>query len=201
MGALLMLIKSRLLLQDPDERAFLLVGAYIGHFALLEMGINNAIQEVLSLNTAGAMIVTRNMSFGDKIKTLRSLVDHLVLDRNEAVQFDSLARQARAISEDRNMIAHTPFYGSHHSDGVTFFKTTANSSLKFEETDWSIDEFVTKIDHIRETDNGLRRIEKRMSLQRVAEALVKTDEQNVGGLLALGDKLFPEHNDKTPQPD
>lgn len=61
-----MLIKSKLLLLDPEERAFLLVGAYIGHFALLELGVNNAIKTVLKLEVAASLIVSRNMTFDGK---------------------------------------------------------------------------------------------------------------------------------------
>lgn len=65
-GCAKMLIKSKLLLLDSDERAFLLVGAYIGHFALLELGINNALKTVLKLDVAASLIVTRNMTFDEK---------------------------------------------------------------------------------------------------------------------------------------
>lgn len=181
-----MLIKSNLILLSPDERAFLLVGAYIGHFALLELGINNAIKTVLKLDIAASLIVTRNMTFDEKLKNLRALVKAFVPDKGEAKRFDDLAKEARKISELRNIIAHTPFHGSPTSDGVRFFVTRASSSLELEDLDWSIDEFVEQIDHVRQIDNRLRELEKSMSLQRVAEALGKRNAPPFGGLLALG---------------
>ncbi|SMD19585.1 hypothetical protein [Rhizobium sp. RU36D] len=187
-----MLTKSKLLLLDSDERAFLLVGAYIGHFALLEMGINNAIKTVLNLNTAASLIVTRNMTFDEKIKNLRALVQFFIYDKEKAKKFDKLAKEARNISELRNIIAHTPFYGSQTTDGVRFFVTKASSSLEIENLDWSIDEFIERIDHVRQTDNGLREIEKSMSLQRIAEALSERDIPPFGGLLALGATMLAD---------
>lgn len=195
-----MLIKSKLLQHDPAERAFLLVGAYIGHFALLEMGINNAIQQVLNLNPAGAMIVTRNMTFDEKIKNLRALVNFYVVDQEQAKLFDRLALQARKISEDRNIVAHTPFSASAASDGVVFYVLSANSTLKTDDMDWSVDDFLTRIDHILKTDNALREIEHRMSLQRIGQALLTNEtapKGAFGGLFGLGGLLLQQEQEAT----
>lgn len=194
-GCAKMLIKSKLLLLDPDERAFLLVGAYIGHFALLELGINNALKTVLKLDVAASLIVTRNMTFDEKIKNLRALVKAFVRNKEEAKRFDELAKEARKISELRNVIAHTPFHGSSITDGVSFFVTKASSTLELEDLDWSIDQFVEQIDHVRQIDNRLRELEKTMSLQRIAEALSKRDAPPFGGLLALGAALSASQTD------
>ncbi|MER9064179.1 hypothetical protein [Mesorhizobium sp. M0698] len=67
-----MLTKSALLEIDPDTRAFTLVGAFMGHFALLETGIGAALGEVLGVNGARRVIIHRNMGFDEKIKTLRT---------------------------------------------------------------------------------------------------------------------------------
>ncbi|MER8550316.1 MULTISPECIES: hypothetical protein [unclassified Mesorhizobium] len=63
-----MLTKSALLEIDPDTRAFTLVGAFMGHFALLETGIGAALGEVLGVNGARRVIINRNMGFDEKIK-------------------------------------------------------------------------------------------------------------------------------------
>ncbi|MER8431162.1 hypothetical protein [Mesorhizobium caraganae] len=70
-----MLIKAHLLNLDSDTRAFTLVGAFMGYFALLEVGINEAIGQVMGVQGARLAIVCRNMGFDDKVKTLRALVD------------------------------------------------------------------------------------------------------------------------------
>lgn len=193
-----MLIKSKLLQHAPSERAFLLVGAYIGHFALLEMGINNAIQQVLNLNPAAAMIVTRNMTFDEKIKNLRALVNFYVFDKEQAKRFDRLAQDSRKISEERNIIAHTPFHASPASDGVVFYVRSANSTLKTDDMDWSVDDFLRRIDHILETDKALREIEDRMSLQRIAQALLKNENAPPAPLGGLSGLLLQQEQEATP---
>lgn len=187
--------KQALLAIDRHTRAFALVGAYLGHFALLEQGINDAISEVLELKGARSLIVTRNMSFGEKIKTLRALVNFFVFDPEMAKLFDRLALQARKISEERNIVAHTPFRASESGDGVTFFVVSASRTLTADDAEWSIDDFLSRIDHIITTDNALREIEHSMSLQRIAEALLKDEKplQNaLGGLFGLGGMLLEE---------
>lgn len=197
------LTKSALLKYDPDDRAFMLVGAYLGYFALLESGINSAICDVLELKGARALIVTRNMAFSDKIKTLRSLVNFVIRNEEQAKTFSKLAQTAKDISETRNIIAHTPFHASNISDGVTFFVIKATSNLSVDDLDWSIDDFLREIDHINDTDNRLREIERRMSLQRIAEALMKSGPsvEKFGGLLGLGNKLMQDEIDReVPEP-
>ena len=174
---------------DQETRAFALVGAFMAHFALLEAGVDDAIHKVLDLRGARALIVTRNMTFNDKIKTLRTLVDFFVLDREVAKRFDRLAKRAKAISENRNIVAHTPFHASQKGDGVSFLVISANSTLKAGNLDWSVDKFLNEIDEINEVDKALREVEKRMSFQRIAEALMRTDkpaEGELGRLFTLG---------------
>lgn len=188
-----MLTKTHLLALDPDTRAFTLVGAFMGYFALLEVGINSAIGEVLGIKGIRRSIVGRNMGFDDKIKTLRTLVDTFIGDRKEAERFDALARRARKCGELRNLVAHTPFRASEKSDGVEFFPVSATSKLEFPDMDWSIDDFLKHIDNINEVDNDLRSIESRMSIQRIAEALINANlttkfatGSELGGLFGLG---------------
>lgn len=184
------LTKEALLELDPDVRAFTLVGAYLGYFALLETGINNALSDVLEIKGLRAAIVTRNMSFDDKLKTLRALVAEFIHDRKEAKAFDDLAKRAKSCGESRNIIAHTPFRRSPQSDGVEFFATSANSTFKYIDMDWTVDEFLRQIDNINQIDNALRSIGSRMSIQRIAEALLRPTHLKsaspMGGLFGLG---------------
>ncbi|MGR9415881.1 hypothetical protein [Rhizobium leguminosarum] len=186
------LSKNDLLELNPDMRAFALVGAFMGYFALMEAGINAALGEVLEAKGARAAIITRNMTFDDKIKTLRTLVDFFILDKQKAAEFDELARRARKFGEMRNIVAHTAFRGSSKSNGVEFFTMEANSKLKFPETDWSIDDFLKHIDTINGIEAGLGSIESRMSLQRVARALMEKPKGSLGGLFGLGAEFMAE---------
>ncbi|THK34668.1 hypothetical protein EHS39_28815 [Ensifer sp. MPMI2T] len=189
------LTKDSLVALDPDTRAFTLVGGFMGFFALLEVGINEAVSNVLEIKGIRSAIVTRNMSFDDKIKTLRALVDAFIHDKEQVRAFDDLAKRARKCGETRNIVAHTPFRRSPNSDGVEFFATSANAKFKYLEMDWPIDEFLRQIENINEIDNGLRSIGTRMSIQRIAQALLEgpapnqASEKAFGGLFGLGKLL------------
>jgi hypothetical protein len=195
-----MLTKSGFLALDRDTRAFTLVGSFMGFFAVLEAGINSAVGEVLEVEVPKLAIISRNMTLNDKINALRALVDFYVYDKEKAATFDRWALRARKLSEYRNMVAHTPFRASPSSDGVEFFTVEAKKQLKFPTIDWSIDDFLNKIDDINEVDNNLRSIKDNMSLQRIARLLMEKPPQNIfGGLLGLGAKfqngleLDPDH--------
>ncbi|MGR9055501.1 hypothetical protein ACU8NH_06235 [Rhizobium leguminosarum] len=188
------LTKERLLTLDPDTRAFTLVGAFMGFFALLEEGVNKALAEVLDVSNLPAAIIARNMPFDNKIKTLRTLVSLFIYDKGKAASFDELARRAKKCSEDRNIVAHTAFRASLKTDGVEFFALSANSTLKFPDIDWSIDTFLEHIDTINKIDNGLRTLENTKSMQSIAKALMKSPNAPiaVGGLFGLGSHLLDE---------
>ncbi len=168
----------------------------MGAFAMLESGINGALGEVLDLKGIRSAVVTRNMSFADKIRTLRTLVDIFVLDREKAKSFDKLARKAQGCAETRNIVAHNPFRASPKSDGVEFFSFKASSTLQILDIDWSIDDFIQKIDEITSIDNGLRDLEKVMPMERIARALMRPADTKstsaLGGLLGLGSATTDE---------
>lgn len=189
------LTKDGLLKLDPDTRAFTLVGAFMGFFALLEEGVNIAIAEVLEVKGIRAAIVARNMSFDDKIKTLRTLVNTFSRDKALANEFDKVAKRAQKCGETRNVVAHTPFRRSPASNGVEFFAVSASSTFKMPDMDWPIDEFLRQIDNISEIDERLRSIESKMSRQRLAEAIAQAhtpegdSEAQFGSLFGLLGRL------------
>lgn len=181
--------KDSFLAMDPDVRAFALVGAFMGYFALLEAGINSTMSNVLEINGLRAAIVTRNMSFDDKLKTLRALIAEFIIDKEEAKAFDELAKRAKKCGETRSIVAHTPFYRSAQSDGVEFFATSANSTFRSIDMDWTVDEFLRQIDNINEIDNAPRSVGTRMSIQRIAQAILNPRHLKpaspMGGLFGL----------------
>lgn len=185
----MMLTRAQLLEMTPDHRAFALVGAFMGFFALLEAGVDSAIGKVLGVDGIRKAIVGRNMSFDDKIKTLRTLVDVYLPENAEKIAFDKLAIKARKTGEHRNIIAHTPFRGSLKSDGVEFLRVTATSKLEFPEMDWSIAEFVQHIDEINQIDNAIRRFEEGRPINAVAAALMSNTPPVFGGLFQAGASL------------
>ncbi|MEJ1172624.1 hypothetical protein WA845_00120 [Agrobacterium sp. CMT1] len=188
--------KETLLAMDHDARAFTLVGAFMGYFAVLELGINSAVGDVLDIEPLKISIITRNMSLNDKINTLRTLVNFYVFDKTKADEFDKWALKARKISETRNMVAHTAFRASSKTDGVEFFTVEAKKHLNLTETHWTIDDFISRIDEINTVDNNLRAIKSRMSLQKIAKALMASPPRGAfGGLLGLGATLSSKDGD------
>jgi hypothetical protein len=195
-----MLTKDSLLKFDPDARAFTLVGAFLGYFALLEQGIESALGEIVGIRGAQRVIIGRNMGFDDKIKTLRSLVAFFIVNKNEAKRFDDLAKRARKYGELRNIIVHSPFRRSTKSDGVEFFAISATRKLEFPDMDWSIEDFLNRIDDINAIDNELRAVDRQMSIQRIAEALMQApkNEKGLGALFGLGAALAATEPDGPP---
>lgn len=178
-----MLFKPALLKLSPDTRAFTLVGAYMGYFALLEEGVNEALGVTLNIDGSRRIIVGRNMGFDDKLKSLRALISAFVYDEAKRKRFDKLATDARKIGEIRNVVAHSPFRGSEQSDGVEFFAWSATKELRNLEMDWSVDRFLTEIDGINHLDNEMRSIESQMTMQRIAEALTRNETPRKGSTL------------------
>jgi hypothetical protein len=170
----MLLNRDTLLKLDPETKAFALVGAFIGSFALLEEGINIAFGDVMGIKGTRRAIVCRNMEFDDKILALRALVDRYISDETEARRFDDLAKRASEFGTLKSRVVHTPFRPSPTSDGVQFFLMISGSKLKRPDMDWSIDDFLTHIANIHQTDSDLRAIDNRMTL-RIAEALIRTD--------------------------
>ncbi len=194
-----MLIKPVLLNLEPDTRAFALVGAFMGYFALLEEGVNEALGVTLGIDGARRIIVGRNMGYDDKLKSLRTLIDWFIYDPVERKRFDTMATEARKLGQTRNVIAHSPFRRSEQTDGVEFFAWSATKELRNLEMDWSIDAFLKAIDHINTLDNDIRSIQSKLSMMRIAEALTQNEtpregstwatSNSLGGLFGLGATL------------
>ena len=182
----MMLTRPQLLAMTPDHRAFALVGGFMGFFALLEAGIDSAIGKMLGVDGIRRAIVGRNMTFDDKIKTIRTLVDVYLPENSDKQEFDQLALRARKMGQHRNVIAHTPFRGSPKSDGVEFLRVTATSKLEFPEMDWSVDKFIECIDEINQIDNAMRRFEEGKPISAVAAALMSNKAPQFGALFQAG---------------
>jgi hypothetical protein len=198
-----LIFRHELLNLSTDTRAFALVGAYMGYFALLEEGVNEALGVILNIDGSRRIIVGRNMGFDDKLKSLRALISAFVYDEAKRQRFDKLAIRARNIGQTRNVVAHSPFRGSEQSDGVEFFAWSATKELRDLEMDWSVDRFLTEIASINQLDSEMRSIESQMTMQRIAEALTRNEAPRKGtslpgtfGGLFLAGKALLEEEDK-----
>lgn len=167
---------------QAETRAFTLVGAFIGHFALLEESLGDALGQALGVEKARLWIVTRNMTFDDKVKTMRTLVDRFIIKEDRAKHIDSLCLRARKFGEMRNIIAHSPFRASLQSDGVEFLVVSANSKLKFPEMDWELAKFVEVLHDLNALDDEFRALEVISDLDRIAYELAAAPEASEAGM-------------------
>lgn len=151
-----MLFKHEFLALEKDARAFALVGAFMGIFALLERGVDNALGELLKLDGLSRLVLGKNMNFAAKLKTLRSLVGLAKISNETSAKMDMLAQRAGDYGSLRNKVAHSPFIASAKSDGVEFILVTATKKLGMETMDWSVDEFIVHFGKINDIDNELR---------------------------------------------
>lgn len=183
---------------EPKLRSFALFGLYMGHFSLMEVGLNNALIRGLNVDKINGTILTRNISFADKIKSLKCLVS-IAYKEAERMKHISLLNRAIKCGETRNIVAHTPFMASKKTDGIEFYLIKANKELEFPEMDWSVDEVFSHVDEVREVDNELRELVIENHTHRIAQALLNRPSKNapaqigpLGALFGLGASIIED---------
>lgn len=123
--------------QEEFDKACLLVGRFMYHFALLEGAVNSGIEKLLGLKSLEGSIATSNMQFRAKIHILKSVVD-LKGGRPEWLKdLEAIAD----LSATRNTIAHTRF--GPDSGGVRFLTIKAKGKLSFPITVYSDADFLS----------------------------------------------------------
>lgn len=156
---------------DPYTRACALVGDYLGHFALMESGLDSALGELLGLRPLQLATVARNMDFSHKVYALRTMIEISLWSEGSKL-YKRIAKDAVDCSTVRNVIAHTPFAQSSISDGVTFLVVRARGKFEAIEDDWPIERFASEISKVESVGKAMRGIHQRLSNQRIAELLV-----------------------------
>lgn len=174
---------------DPHVRAFALYGMYMGHFNLMENGLNEALVKTINVDRLRGIILTRNITFADKIYIMKCLVA-MAFDKADRESHVSLLNRAKNCSEDRNMVAHSLFGPSPTSDGVEFFVVQARSELRFPTEDWSVNDVFSRVEDVRKIDNDLRRLAKEIPVRRIAQALAKKPEGLLTGQVGPLGRLF-----------
>lgn len=128
-----------------DEKMCELVGSFMRKWAFLESRMNMSIEELLSMGSLGGAIVTANLEVRAKIQILRSVVSlYHPGDPQAEKQAKKDIEAIAGLSEDRNIVAHNPFSRTDDLTGVQFMRTTARSSLKFLDYEWSPAQFLEK---------------------------------------------------------
>jgi hypothetical protein len=132
---------------DGDtERAFRLVGAFMHHWANIELALDRAVRNVLRLGAAEGLIATANLQFPGKIKVISTALAQS--GPSWAKEGSEALKALSALHDDRMMVANDGFSGAPGS--VVFYKVKANGSLKIPETTWSEADFEKKFDTLRD---------------------------------------------------
>ncbi|WFS02743.1 hypothetical protein [Rhizobium tumorigenes] len=140
-------------MDDEFLRACALAGLYLQAFSMLERRIDNLLQQALKADDLQSLVVARNMSFMDKVKSIRALLPVTVYG-DLAKKIDGRLRGFGDLAERRNLIAHSVF-GPSYKGGLEVLVIKANSSLKLPVLSWSISEMFDMIEGLEKEDDEL----------------------------------------------
>lgn len=91
------------------------------------------------------------MGFAEKAKSIRAIGGAL----GDAAPFSAIHKELVNHAEVRNIIAHSTFWPSEVSDGVTFTGVRATGQIAIVEDDWSVDKMMSEYQRIRTTSKSL----------------------------------------------
>ena len=152
------------------DRACLLVGRFMYHFALLEGALNTGIEKLLGLRSLEGAIATANMPLRSKIHILKSVVNL----KGGPVEWVKTFDEVVDFSTVRNTVAHTIF-GPEAGGGVRFLAVKAKTRLTFQNTVWTERDFL-------EHSKRARSLSERVS--QIIET-IEPNPQAINALLAL----------------
>lgn len=118
------------------DKACLMVGRFMYHFALLEGAVNTGVGKLLGLKNLEETIATSNMQFRAKIHILKTVVDLKGGSPEWLKDLEAIAD----FSAIRNTIAHNIF--GPDEGGVKFLAVKAKGKLTFPNTVYSDAQFV-----------------------------------------------------------
>ncbi|MET1415920.1 hypothetical protein ABVF61_26855 [Roseibium sp. HPY-6] len=194
---------------DSDTRCFTLVGQFLWHWAYLEASINDAIATALELGHPQRYIVTKNIQFRDKIKTLKaSVAVASSLSDEERRMHKRTLNKISDYAAKRNIIAHDMFGPDDDTDSVMFLRTVASDRFELPVDLWSTDDFVaafTDLDNFRDQVTALEEsLKTANNFKRIAQALVGK-ETGIEALFSYDSMDAPDfpvepNSDRDPDP-
>lgn len=142
------------------ERAFRLVGAFMHHWANIELGLDRAVRAVLGLGQTEGLVATANLTFPGKVRVISTALSQANTGPGWAKDGADVLKELNALYEDRVMVAHDGFSGI--PGGVTFYKLKANGSSKIADTSWTEGDFEKKYDALRDVAGKLGQLVERL---------------------------------------
>jgi hypothetical protein len=130
------------------ERAFRLVGAFMHHWANIELALDRAVRAVLRLGQTEGLVATANLTFPGKVRVITTALGQASAGPGWAKDGSDVLKTLTALYDDRVMVAHDGFAGV--PGGVVFYKLRTQGASKFPETSWSEAEFEKKYDSLRD---------------------------------------------------
>jgi hypothetical protein len=151
---------------DGDtERSFRLVGAFMHHWANIELGLDRAVRAVLRLGQTEGLVATANLTFPGKVRVISTALGQASTG-GWAKDGSDVLKALTSLHEDRIMVAHDGFSGV--PGGVVFYKVKAGGASKVPETRWAEGEFEKKFDALRELSGKLGELIDRLEKGAVA---------------------------------
>jgi hypothetical protein len=144
---------------DPETRAFALVGQFLQCWAGMENSLHAAIGAALSIEPDKLKILCANIEFGNKIYTLRTLIDaSSIFQKEEKGKLQKALRELGEYAKIRNMIAHNQFQPDDANDGVQFSAIKARGTFDTAGEIWSANRFEDEQKKIQEFQSLLERL-------------------------------------------
>jgi hypothetical protein len=173
---------------NPDEKCWALVGYYMQRFAWMESALNDALSHALGLKKLQGLVVCANITLRDKVHIVRaSLRLEPALKHSDREHFDRLLKKVADVLNERNTIAHCPFFPNKKKNGVMWMDIRAKGELKVPGMDWPESRFHESIKVINGYTEELKKLKSAIGRGRLVEALLTTQHPPGGlGLLGIG---------------
>ncbi|MEX0964748.1 MAG: hypothetical protein WDZ52_11980 [Pseudohongiellaceae bacterium] len=180
---------------DPREPGFARIGRFLQNWALVEGTLRQAIGKALGLSRVQTVFVGVNLSFRDKINTLKTAIDvsHIYPEADKD-RFKKLLDTISGHSPVRNMVAHDMFEVSEDGSKVSFFVIKAKGKFDLPDVTWDERKFreeyallVSWCDAVHEIIGGL-------DTQALVKALLSPSgtapDTPMGALFGLGSEAL-----------
>jgi hypothetical protein len=184
-----------------DDGACLLVGHFFQRWAALESQMNTVIENLFEIETDGALIITANLKFIDKLHIISTALQWQGRIRDDAwrTKARKTIRRIGRLNNSRNLMAHNLF-GSLTNGCIRFYKVQAKGTYDLLHADWSQKDFQRTYDLIDAAYDQLKTLSRELKDRKaIVKALSAQPTLAPMSLLSgLGQAYFPDHQPQSP---